>query len=285
MPSARRALPPPFLWPVKGTSDVDVVQRAKAAAERAEAEERNRLLYVALTRARDRLYVAGFEGTQRAAAGLLVQSDQGRPAPTSSQEVARPRRARRLAARKRADGQARAATAKARALRRPPAPLPAWAKQPAPPEPLLTRAARALAAGAARDRRGRRADRAAAPAATPSRRSCRPTALADDSRFLRGTLTHALLEHLPTLPQAAWAAAAEAFVASARRALPRRRAQEHRRRDAGGAARSGVRAAVRPRQPRRGGDRRRGAAPAGRGPGAAARRQDRPPGAGRGLRS
>ena len=40
------------------------VQQAKAASERAEAEERNRLLYVALTRARDRLYVAGFEGTQ-----------------------------------------------------------------------------------------------------------------------------------------------------------------------------------------------------------------------------
>ena len=39
-----------------------------AMAERAEAEERNRLLYVALTRARDRLYVAGFEGAQRAAA-------------------------------------------------------------------------------------------------------------------------------------------------------------------------------------------------------------------------
>ena len=44
------------------------VQQAKAAVAGAEAEERNRLLYVALTRARDRLYVAGFEGSNGAAA-------------------------------------------------------------------------------------------------------------------------------------------------------------------------------------------------------------------------
>ena len=47
-----------------------------------------------------------------------------------------------------------------------------------------------------------------------------PTALADDGRFLRGTLTHGLLEHLPTLPKEAWAAAAEAFVASGGAQLP-----------------------------------------------------------------
>ena len=59
-------LPPPFLWPVKGTSKVAAVQSARGDAERAEAEERNRLLYVALTRARDRLYVSGFESAQGA---------------------------------------------------------------------------------------------------------------------------------------------------------------------------------------------------------------------------
>ena len=56
------SVPAPILWPVKGTSDLAAVQQAKAAVARAEAQERNRLLYVALTRARDRLYVAGFEG-------------------------------------------------------------------------------------------------------------------------------------------------------------------------------------------------------------------------------
>ena len=40
-----------------------------------------------------------------------------------------------------------------------------------------------------------------------------PAQLADDGRFLRGNLTHALLEHLPQVPQRAWAPAAEAFLA------------------------------------------------------------------------
>jgi ATP-dependent helicase/nuclease subunit A len=41
-----------------------------------------------------------------------------------------------------------------------------------------------------------------------------PAALAEDYRFLRGTITHALLEHLPSVPSAGWQAAAESFVAS-----------------------------------------------------------------------
>src|SRR5262245_55893789 len=60
----RSGIPPPFLWPIKGTSKVAAVQAAKARVALAETEERNRLLYVALTRARDRLYVAGFEGVR-----------------------------------------------------------------------------------------------------------------------------------------------------------------------------------------------------------------------------
>jgi ATP-dependent helicase/nuclease subunit A len=39
-----------------------------------------------------------------------------------------------------------------------------------------------------------------------------PTADLDTRRFLRGTLTHALLEHLPSLPAERWATAAAAFV-------------------------------------------------------------------------
>ena len=99
-------------------------------------------------------------------------------------------------------------------------PLPDWAKQAAPPEPLLTvplspsRLA-PLETDEEGDPRRRRAD------ATPSPPPLGPLALADDSRFLRGTLIHALLEHLPTLPQSGWQAAAEAFVAARGDALPR----------------------------------------------------------------
>ena len=47
-----------------------------------------------------------------------------------------------------------------------------------------------------------------------------PSALAEDARFLRGTLTHALLEHLPALPSERWAAAAQAFIADRGAQLP-----------------------------------------------------------------
>src|SRR5690606_22448510 len=54
--------PNPIAWAVKGTSHVEAIQRARAQQQERERHERNRLLYVAMTRARDRLYVAGFEG-------------------------------------------------------------------------------------------------------------------------------------------------------------------------------------------------------------------------------
>ncbi len=57
-------LPEPIVWAVKGTSRVQAVEVARAAKEARDREERNRLLYVAMTRARDRLYVAGFENRQ-----------------------------------------------------------------------------------------------------------------------------------------------------------------------------------------------------------------------------
>ncbi len=53
----------------------------------------------------------------------------------------------------------------------------------------------------------RKRSRVAEPPALP------PAALAADNRFLRGTLTHALLEHLPVHPRDTWAAKAEAFLA------------------------------------------------------------------------
>ena len=51
----------PIVWAIKGTSGIAAVKAAREIKERREAEERNRLLYVAMTRARDRLYIAGFE--------------------------------------------------------------------------------------------------------------------------------------------------------------------------------------------------------------------------------
>jgi ATP-dependent helicase/nuclease subunit A len=50
------------VWALPGASQVPQIEAAHEAQQGAEREEYHRLLYVAMTRARDRLYVAGFEG-------------------------------------------------------------------------------------------------------------------------------------------------------------------------------------------------------------------------------
>jgi ATP-dependent helicase/nuclease subunit A len=195
-------------------SKVEAVQAAKARIKLADTEERNRLLYVALTRARDRLYVAGFEGAQRPPAdcwyrlireGLAGRLQEAADADGrtiwrhTSEQIAPP-----------AAGTARAAATKdAR-------PLPMWALSRAPLEPILvqplvpSRLAPLEAISAPEEperQRFKKGRRHAEPPVLP------PAQLADDSRFLRGNLTHALLEHLPQVPPRGWGAAAEAFLA------------------------------------------------------------------------
>ena len=249
--------PAPFVWPVKGTSELEAVQQAKAAVARGETEERNRLLYVALTRARDRLYVAGFEGNNGAAGRLLVQSDQRRPR-RYLKEIAE------------ADGRVMWRLASAQTAKPEPSPqgvrqlrlgsaLARLGEAPAPREPLIR--CRSPPRGSRRSRPTRTASRRAAPsAALPNRRSWRLRRSPTDDRFLRGTLTHALLEHLPALPASAGRPLPKPSLPAVPRSC-RPACARYRCRDAGRAARSGVCGAVRPGEPGRGGDRRRDPAP------------------------
>ncbi len=203
--------PPPFLWPVKGSSSVDTVQRARAVAEIADAEERNRLLYVALTRARDRLYVAGFEGRtvppQDCWYHLIKDGLSGELREVHEADGRVLWRLKTAQSAKPEAGKVKAAAALGKV------PLPAWARQPAPQEPMLTiPLVPSRLAPLETDAAGEPIDpphwRYAEPAIIG------PTMLTDKSRFLRGTLIHALLEHLPTLPQERWAAGAEALLAA-----------------------------------------------------------------------
>ncbi|MEJ2124730.1 MAG: double-strand break repair helicase AddA [Alphaproteobacteria bacterium] len=50
------------IWALPGAAQVPQIEAAHEAIQTTEREEYHRLLYVAMTRARDRLYVAGFEG-------------------------------------------------------------------------------------------------------------------------------------------------------------------------------------------------------------------------------
>jgi ATP-dependent helicase/nuclease subunit A len=206
------AVPPPFLWPVKGTSKVGAVQQAKTRIADAETEERNRLLYVALTRARDRLYVAGFEARNApppncwynlikgGLEGYLkeIKTPDGRVVwRLASEQLIKPQLPRSRGS-----------------LSVAPAPMPAWAKTKAPREPMLTMPlipSRLAPLEMEAEDAGRVAPAKRRPSEPPI---LSPVVLADDGRFLRGTLTHALLEHLPNLPGDKWRAAAEAFLES-----------------------------------------------------------------------
>jgi ATP-dependent helicase/nuclease subunit A len=207
------AAPPPFLWPVKGTSKVPAVQQAKRRIADAETEERNRLLYVALTRARDRLYVTGFESAKPpppncwynlVRAGLEGQAKEVTLADgqvmlrLASEQIGEPDKP------KRRSGPSAAF-----------APLPAWAKTRAPREPVLTMPLVPSRLAPLEMEEAEEAPATPRKARVPSEPSVLPpVVLADEARFLRGTLTHALLEHLPGIHEKNWVAAAETFLAS-----------------------------------------------------------------------
>jgi ATP-dependent helicase/nuclease subunit A len=213
--------PAPFVWPVKGTSGLDALSEARNALKQREREERNRLLYVAMTRARDRLYVAGFESRKGLEAGcwyeLIRDGLDGvleRVIESDGRDVLR------LAAPQVAPPEAPKVTL---AALQGAAPLPAWGMAPVPREPQLTiPLAPSRLAPFDTDDEGE-------PLAAPPPRDVKaeqavssPGKLADQSRFLRGTLTHALLQHLPSIDRKAWPKAAKAYLAERGRGLPAR---------------------------------------------------------------
>jgi ATP-dependent helicase/nuclease subunit A len=202
---------PPLVWPVKGTSGHPAVQAGHAAADAEDIAEHNRLLYVAMTRARDRLYVAGYEGKNGRARGcwydLIMAGAKGLAKP-----VALPGRGTVLrieAGQSAAHDDRREEAAGAIA----PEPLPAWAQRKARAEaqPTMPLAPSRLAPYDI-DEAGEPAEPKPRAEVVRDPPSPSPTVLAAGSRFLRGTITHALLEHLPAFAPERWEAAAKAFV-------------------------------------------------------------------------
>ncbi|HEY0105994.1 MAG TPA: double-strand break repair helicase AddA, partial [Rhizomicrobium sp.] len=174
------------LFAVRNQDAPAAVKAAKDAARLRMLEEYRRLLYVALTRARDRLIVCGFENRTgihadswyalaRSAAeklGAKVLDDDEAPLVYGEAETAAAPTA----------GDAVAAM-----------PLPPWLRRPAPrdaPAPRLVRPFDAAGMDA--------------PAM--------PSPFADSERFRRGRLVHALLAHLPEAPRADRAALAYEFL-------------------------------------------------------------------------
>ncbi|HUC62493.1 MAG TPA: double-strand break repair helicase AddA [Alphaproteobacteria bacterium] len=198
----------PFLWPPLKADEERVATERRAEAAAARDREYRRLLYVAMTRARDRLYVCGWEtGRPRGegcwydlvAAGLGDLAQQGKAEKIEldfAPELAggwngagyRLVRSQTAAPDGKSDTEASASVASA---------LPDWAKRAAPAEPKPTRP---LAPSRPEEDE-------------PAPRS--PTSDDGTKRFLRGLLIHRLLEALPDLAPAARAAAARRYLARA----------------------------------------------------------------------
>ena len=204
--------PEPFVWPVKGASGLEPIQRAKSDIAAAGAEELDRLLYVAMTRARDRLYIAGFEGKRGREAGCWYECiETALRDRLETASLADGTAVRRMTSAQSAEPEtptSEHASVEAAAA------LPPWALLPVRREVQLTvPLAPSRLAPYEIDETGEPSARPAPRETLAEPAALSPGGSSDQSRFLRGTLTHALLEHLPAFDRGAWAKAAKAFVA------------------------------------------------------------------------
>ena len=191
-----------LVWPPPGHSGVAGILDAKAILDSADRQEYHRLLYVAMTRARDRLYVCGWQGVNRREANswydLVKVGLAGRLT-----EIAGPDG---VAVHRMESQQAeRVKASEAEAERSASAPLPAWALAPAPPERARPRLAPSrLALGL----------EGGAETLEPEQPPLGPLALSENGRYARGRLVHALLQHIPEVRPEDQEQAARAFVAA-----------------------------------------------------------------------
>ena len=211
-------IPEPVVWSSKGSTSVAPIATARAAGSAREAEERMRLLYVAMTRARDRLYIAGFDGKTKRPPDCwydIVFS----ALKNEMQEVTldNGQRGWRLEA-----GQ----TAQPEKSKAPPADvapvveLPGFVKRQAAAEPrLAVPLAPSRLEAYAPDAEGEPLPEKRWPGSDAA-----PSPLADgaDIRFLRGNLTHKLLQHLPSIAALERPRVAAAFVEARGASLTKR---------------------------------------------------------------
>jgi ATP-dependent helicase/nuclease subunit A len=178
LPAGTGTLP---VWAIPAAKNLLPVQQVRDEQRRKDAAEYRRLLYVAMTRARDRLYVTGFEGTKGRDHGCWY--DLVRAGLTAIDgAVTLPDDRIRLECRQ---------TAAVKAEERPRAvrdvtPLPAWAAVPAPREPAGPRKLRP----------------SSAVEYTPAGGTVHRQAFIHAA--LRGEFFHRLLELAPDTPQQYW---------------------------------------------------------------------------------
>jgi ATP-dependent helicase/nuclease subunit A len=181
--------PPRLAWAGRKAEDVETVAAARAAAVREAEEEYRRLLYVAMTRAADRLVVAGLRGENRIPDGCWYQLVETALKPDAIEESADAGDGTVLRWRKSAQDET-ATEPESRA----PAPLrhdlPEWLRRNAPAEFAVRAISPSAAALAAK--------------------------LADPRALQRGRIVHRLLQALPAISPATRAEAARRHLARAK---------------------------------------------------------------------
>jgi ATP-dependent helicase/nuclease subunit A len=192
-----------LIWPPAGHGKLGGIEPGKELVDGAEREEYHRLLYVAMTRAEDRLYVCGWEGLQKREAGAVWYDlvKDGIQAHLTAHRGADGRSFGRMETEQAEPVDA----SKAKSEETMAAPLPAWALEPAPPErarPKLAPSRLALGLENGSEVLG------------PDQPPLGPLALSAKSRFARGRLVHALLQYLPEVEPEHQERAARLFVAA-----------------------------------------------------------------------
>lgn len=187
------------LWAPRKELTPAAVARARAAAGDARRRERNRLLYVALTRAEDRLVVCGWEPKVLADESWYAMVRRGFERRGAAMSPFEPWPGAVLSF---SSGQSDAPRLRVRREAEAVAACPAWAGQAAdwqaaapPEEPPLPRPL-------APSRPDGQAYGPVPPAASPLVMT--PSSRAPGGRFARGAVVHALLQHLPGMAKDAW---------------------------------------------------------------------------------
>ena len=197
----------PFvLWPIRKDYDGELAAAARAEQATSRDDEYRRLLYVAMTRAEDRLYVCGWNTRQAAPEGCwykLIEQALGRIAEPVGFDFTHDIAGGWSGPGLRLTSPQLRPTNEAAEEAGPtaPEPLPAWAGSPPPPEPAPLRLL--------------------APSRPAEAEPGILSPLGGDrgQRFQRGLITHRLLESLPDLPPEARAAAGRRYLASPAHAL------------------------------------------------------------------
>lgn len=187
------------IWAVKGSSAAPAVDAARKSRADADRAERNRLLYVAMTRPRDRLYVAGWRGDRKLAEDCWYRLVEDGLASRFAEAIAEDgSTVRRIVSDQTAPPETKTGIGEATTIAVAP---PEWARSrvPTPPRLVIPIAPSRLAPPDTDDF-GDPVTATAGTDGTPRQPDPRPFAMGRPA-MRRGILTHALLQHLPAVAE------------------------------------------------------------------------------------